>query len=289
MAYLGTPPRSRVLSSADIDPGSVSLDDISFTDQPASMNISGNIDKHTMRLADQVVVNGDLDVTDNLILSKISDDGNAIILTTDGSTRTITGTGSLEASTLSQTPNASLTGMTGTVGSGVTIGSAVTFPTATIRFIDNKEIMSAAGSVASTSWLETDDAGSNPRLSIDIAQSTIDLYSKIIIEASFTMYLNQGSTFTLADVRFVRGDYGASNGSALWGARGSYFGIATPSINPMAPVNIHIIDESLPTSNGAEYYIQFRKHHGNAAYCGAIAPLGAETDIGARITAWGVI
>jgi hypothetical protein len=129
MAYLGTPPRSRVLSSADIDPGSVSLDDISFTDQPASMNISGNIDKHTMRLADQVVVNGDLDVTDNLILSKISDDGNAIILTNDSSTRTIEGAGgSLEASTLTQTPNASLTGMTGTVGSGVTIGSDVTFP-----------------------------------------------------------------------------------------------------------------------------------------------------------------
>jgi len=126
MAYLGTPPRSRVLSSADIDPGSVSLDDISFTDQPASMNISGNIDKHTMRLADQVVVNGDLDITDNLILSKISDDGNAIILTTDGSTRTIEGAGgSLEASTLSQTPNASLTGMTGTVGKD-------TFPTGSI-------------------------------------------------------------------------------------------------------------------------------------------------------------
>ena len=289
MAYLGTPPKSRVLSSADIATGAVTLDDISFTDQPTSVNVSGAINKHTMRLSDEVVIDGDLNITDNLILSKISDDGNAITLTTDGSTRTITGTGSLEASTLSQTPNASLTGMTGTVGSGVTIGSAVTFPTATIRFIDNKEIMSAAGSVASTSWLETDDAGSNPRLSIDIAQSTIDLYSKIIIEASFTMYLNQGSTFTLADVRFVRGDYGASNGSALWAARGSYFGIATPSINPMAPVNIHIIDESLPTSNGAEYYIQFRKHHGNAAYCGAIAPLGAETDIGARITAWGVI
>ena len=290
MAYLGTPPKSRVLSSADIATGAVTLDDISFTDQPTSVNVSGAINKHTMRLSDEVVIDGDLNITDNLILSKISDDGNAITLTTDGSTRTIEGAGgSLEASTLTQTPNASLTGMTGTVGSGVTIGSAVTFPTATIRFIDNKEIMSAAGSVASTSWLETDDAGSNPRLSIDIAQSTIDLYSKIIIEASFTMYLNQGSTFTLADVRFVRGDYGASNGSALWGARGSYFGIATPSINPMAPVNIHIIDESLPTSNGAEYYIQFRKHHGNAAYCGAIAPLGAETDIGARITAWGVI
>ena len=137
MAYLGTPPRSRVLSSADIDSGAVTLDDISFTDQSTSVNVSGNIDKHTMRLSDQVVIDGDLNITDNLILSKISDDGNAIILTTDGSTRTIEGAGgSLEASTLTQTPNASLTGMTGeigsavtgTLGSGVTISSGITIP-----------------------------------------------------------------------------------------------------------------------------------------------------------------
>jgi len=120
MAYLGTPPRSRVLSSADIGTGAVTLDDISFTDQPTSVNVSGTIDKHTMRLSDQVVIDGDLDITDNLILSKISDDGNAITLTNDSSTRTITGTGSLEASTLTQTPNASLTGMTGIIGNAVT-------------------------------------------------------------------------------------------------------------------------------------------------------------------------
>ena len=291
MAYLGTPPKSRVLSSADIATGAVTIEDISFTDQPASVNIAGDIDKHTMRLADQVVVTGDLDITDNLVLSKISDDGNAIILTNDSSTRTIKGAGgSLEASTLTATPNSSLTGMTGTVGSGVTIGSAVTFPTETIRFIDNKEIMSAGGSVNSASWLETDDAGSNPKLSLDIAQSTIDLYSKIIVEASFTIFITSGSSFTMAEFRFVRGDYGASNGTALWSDRGSYFGRGTSSGHFMTHVNMHIVDKSLPTSNGAEYYIQFRPHHGNSStYAGGIAPLGAETDLGARITAWGVI
>ena len=154
MAYLGTPPRSRVLSSADIGTGAVTLDDISFTDQPASMNISGNIDKHTMRLADQVVIDGDLDITDNLILSKISDDGNAIILTTDGSTRTIEGAGgSLEASTLTQTPNASLTGMTGTIGSGVT------FPTGcvinTVQTATTSTISTGSTSYAATSLITT--------------------------------------------------------------------------------------------------------------------------------------
>ena len=134
MAYLGTPPRSRVLSSADIGTGAVTLDDISFTDQPTSVNVSGAINKHTMRLADQVVIDGDVTISDNLILSKISDDGNAITLTNDSSTRTITGSGSLEASTLTQTPNASLSGMTGVIGSDVTgtLGSGIIFPTGNV-------------------------------------------------------------------------------------------------------------------------------------------------------------
>ena len=158
MAYLGTPPRSRVLSSADIDPGSISLDDISFTAQPTNLNLTGTYDKHTMRLADGVTVVGDVTISDNLILSKISDDGNAITLTNDSSTRTITGTGSLEASTLTQTPNASLTGMTGELGSVVTgspnlnLGNA-TFPAGHV--IQAKEsINTYATAVVGTSYTD---------------------------------------------------------------------------------------------------------------------------------------
>ena len=134
MAYLGTPPRVKVLTSADIAEGAVTLSDISFTDQPTNMDITGTYDKHTMRLADGITGVGDVTITDNLILSKISDDGNAITLTNDSSTRTITGTGSLEASTLTQTPNASLTGMPGTIGSGVTMpsGSVVQMQSAVV-------------------------------------------------------------------------------------------------------------------------------------------------------------
>jgi hypothetical protein len=130
MAYIGVPQPSRAITSADIAQGAVTLNDISFTDVPANMDISGTIDKHTMRLAEGVTVTGDITISDNLILSKISDDGVGITLTNDSSTRTITGSGSIEASTLAQTPNASLTGMTGALGSEVTgtIGSGVTFP-----------------------------------------------------------------------------------------------------------------------------------------------------------------
>ena len=173
MAYLGTPPRSRVLSSADIAEGAVTLNDISFTDQPTNMDITGTYDKHTMRLADGITVVGDVTITDNLILSKISDDGNAIILTNDSSTRTITGTGSLEASTLTQTPNASLTGMTGTIGSGVTIGSAVTGGSALDGSQSGTGAFLAAGDAAS--WVGL-SAGAICPFSMDSPTSTQDVF-----------------------------------------------------------------------------------------------------------------
>ena len=173
MAYLGTPPRSRVLSSADIAEGAVTLNDISFTDQPTNMDITGTYDKHTMRLADGITVVGDVTITDNLILSKISDDGNAIILTNDSSTRTITGTGSLEASTLTQTPNASLTGMTGTIGSGVTIGIAVTGCSALDGSHSGTGAFLAAGDAAS--WVGL-SAGAICPFSMDSPTSTQDVF-----------------------------------------------------------------------------------------------------------------
>jgi len=165
MSYVGKPPASAVLSSADIAQGAVTLNDINFTDQPTNMDITGVIDKHTMRLADGVTITGDVTISDDLVLSKISDDGNAITMTNDGSTRTITGSGSIEASTLSQTPNQSLTGMTGTIGSAVTggaglsgmtslgtvttgtLGSGVAFPSG--KFIPLKDITHSDGSTGS--------------------------------------------------------------------------------------------------------------------------------------------
>ena len=171
--------------------------------------------------------------------------------------------------------------------------SNCTFPSDTIRFIDHVEMVAAAGSTNSGSWLETDDAGGNPRLAINVPQATIDLYSKIIVEASWSFLCNSGSAFTFCEFRFVRGDIGQSNGTVYWSDRGSYFGRGTSTTNFLTHVNMHIVDENLPSANaytGAEYYIQYRPHHGNVnSYSGSIHPLGAETDLGARITAWGVI
>ena len=89
MSYIGTPPARRILSSSDIAQGAVTLDDINFTDVPANMDITGVIDKHTMRLADGVTITGDVTISEDLVLAKLSDDGDAITMTPDSTTRTI--------------------------------------------------------------------------------------------------------------------------------------------------------------------------------------------------------
>jgi hypothetical protein len=82
--------------------------------------------EHEVLLADSYSIVGDVTVSENLILSKLSDDGDDITITGDTTTRTISGSGSLEGSTFAQTPNASMTGMTGVLGSAVTGGSGLT-------------------------------------------------------------------------------------------------------------------------------------------------------------------
>ena len=75
--------------------------------------------RHEVLLADNYSIVGDVTVSDDLILSKLSDDGNAITITGDTTTRTISGSGSIQGATLAQTPDADMTGMTGTLASSV--------------------------------------------------------------------------------------------------------------------------------------------------------------------------
>ena len=121
MAVLGREAASQAMTSADIVDGAFTLNDLNFTDVPANLDITGTIDKHTMRLADGITVTGDVTISDDLVLAKLSDDGDPITMTTDGTTRTITGSGSIESTTIAQTHSPSLTGMTGTVGNAVTM------------------------------------------------------------------------------------------------------------------------------------------------------------------------
>jgi hypothetical protein len=101
------------LSAKDVDVrGFTQADSINLGDRAYT--------EHEVLLADAYSITGDVTISDNLILAKLSDDGEAITVTGDASTtRTISGSGSLEGSTFAQTPNASLTGMTGTLDNSV--------------------------------------------------------------------------------------------------------------------------------------------------------------------------
>ena len=91
--------------------------------QLTNRNLSGTYSSHELFIADGYTLTGNITVNEDIALTKLSDDGASITLTTDGTSRTITGTGSIESSTLAQTPVTSVTGMTGTLGSGVTLDS----------------------------------------------------------------------------------------------------------------------------------------------------------------------
>ena len=302
MAYIGAPPQNRVLSSDDIAQGAVTLNDINFTDQPTNMDITGVIDKHTMRLADGVTITGDVTISDDLVLSKISDDGNAITMTNDGSSRTITGSGSIEASTLSQTPNQSLTGMTGDIGSAVTggaglsvtgmtgtLGSVVnlgnaTFPTGTMVLIGNKTITAGGASTSSLTYVATGLGTASRDMDITIPASTVALYSKIIVVFSHMLGVN-ASTFALADTTIYRNN-------VAWSLR-HIVGAATSVHSNVNSITRVAIDTSLPSSGDVTYSYRIKKHGGvptgSASYAGTIAVLGAETNTDANVLAYGCV
>ena len=251
MAYVGAAPANRVLSSADIAQGSVTLDDINFTDQPANMDISGTINKHTMRLADGVTVTGDVTISDDLVLSKLSDDGNAITLTNDSSTRTITGSGSIEASTLAQTPNASLTGMTGT------IGSEVVLPAETVVWV---KFVSQAG----VDTRSTATAYTSVGLTLTILAADVAKVSKIIIQSDNAAVMYSGATHTFSEWRIQR-----TGPATVETARVTLGHTGTSPTQHFGHVTLSLIDT--PGVGNHTYVTQFRKGHGNADFSGDIA------------------
>jgi len=98
-----------------------------FANEPTSIELEGGT-YNTDRLyrSSTATVTGDITLTNNLVLARITDKGNNVTLTSDGTTRTITGSGKIESGNIVTTMPGIFDGMTGTIGSGVTIGSAVT-------------------------------------------------------------------------------------------------------------------------------------------------------------------
>ena len=145
-------------SSGDTMTGALKLD--GGIKLQTSQDLSGTYAYHQLMLSDAFTVAGDVTISDNLVLAKLSDDSNAITISNDTSTRTITGTGSLEASTLAQTPNASLTGMTGELGSTVTGSPNLNLTTGTIDTGVTRKVnafsayLNSGTAMANNTWLE---------------------------------------------------------------------------------------------------------------------------------------
>jgi hypothetical protein len=149
-------------------------------------------------LADAFNVTDNVTISDNLILTKLSDDGNAITVTGDATTtRTISGSGSLEGSTFAQTPNASLTSMTGVIGSAVTgspnlnlttglANSNTSFPAGHVVQVYTKVIDAATNDSTTTSSSYTDAAG------FPVLFTPKFNNSKIIFSWSVTSFAGQG-------------------------------------------------------------------------------------------------
>ena len=289
MSYIGYPQPPRALTSADIDEGAVTLADISFTDTPSNLNLNGNYNDQTMRLAHNTTVTGDVTLNNskdftvssssgllvssashnlsnddqiyvqtsatlptglsantnyyvisktddtfklsttrggsaiaytnagsgthtwyknvNLILAKIADDGNPVTLTNDGSTRTLSGIGSIETSTLSSRPNSLVTGMTGELGSGVTggsglsltgmtgtIGDSATFPAGHIIYTKTNQVNGVTG--------QTGQAGDHQTVcTISLTASELSGGSKVILWMDYNIVIEDG---TSCDVKLIR-------------------------------------------------------------------------------------
>ena len=196
------------------------IDVTGFT-QSASEDLEGTYSQHEVLLADAFNVTDNVTISDNLILAKLSDDGEAITLTGNATTtRTIAGSGSLEGSTFAQTPNASLTGMTGVVGSAVTgrgitsgtitggtITGGVTFPVGHIvqmKFVhpESADSSTANGTGSSSSasdelgWLEFD---SNLRITL----TPLSASNNIILWCN--VFFGGNNTGLLFHMRFAKG------------------------------------------------------------------------------------
>jgi len=114
--------------------------------QLTNRNLTGTYSSHELFIADGFTLTGNITVNEDIVLTKLSDDGTSITLTTDGNSQTITGSGSLEASTIAQTPVTSVTGMTGTVGNSVTFPAGHIIKTVYSTRASEQSVTSGGGS-----------------------------------------------------------------------------------------------------------------------------------------------
>ena len=100
-----------------------------FANEPTSIELEGGTyNTDPLYRSSTATVTGDITLTNNLVLARITDKGNNVTLTSDGTTRTITGSGKIESGNIVTTLPSVFDGMTGSIGSGVTLNSDAVYP-----------------------------------------------------------------------------------------------------------------------------------------------------------------
>ncbi len=209
--------------------------------------------EHEVLLADAYKIVGNVTVSDDLILSKLSDDGDDITITGDTTTRTISGSGSIQGATLAQTPNASLTSMTGELSNAVTgtLGTGITFPTGhiiqTVYYTDTTETNTGAG----TGWKNT---------SLAVAITPTATSSLIMITYSIVISINTTGYSAITSV--FRGDVTGVN---LGGPAPDY-GTAFHGTSHLPAPHAAVVIDTPSTTSATTYTIGVRESADNQTY-----------------------
>ena len=130
MSYLGRKGAVAPLTSWDIPDGVIEGRDIAFFENGSTtQNLSGTYSTERMYLNDSYTLKGDVTITGQLALGTVADSD--VVITQDGTERTITGSGTLESGDLLHRGEETLTEMTGELGSAVTGSPALNLSNAT--------------------------------------------------------------------------------------------------------------------------------------------------------------
>lgn len=249
--------------------------------QKTSINLSGTYSTHQLLVADAYNFAGDLTVNDNLILGKISDDGNDLVL--EGS-HTLQGTGQLEAGYVSSSGIGSVDGMTGTLGSGITLGSGATIdsgvtgtlgssitpPAGTTMYITH-QARRGTGSVGDqTNWYPVSSADlSTMTLYLAISSTQHAAFSKLKIEWVHDMRFNKDSHAHI-DWRIVRWQNSSTAPTTTHGGETSLFlgtsGVVAGGSEVYDICGGAVIDDITGLSGEIKYALQYRNAAGSASY-----------------------
>tara|TARA_Y100000590_G_scaffold190629_1_gene216966 strand:+ start:392 stop:1225 length:834 start_codon:yes stop_codon:yes gene_type:complete len=232
----------------------------SITQTTSTRNISGTYNRHQLLLADNFAIKGNINVSDNLLLGKLSDDGNAITITGDTTTRTITGSGSIEGATLAQTPNANLSGMSGTLGSGIT------FPSGHIEYIKSLRQLGYGNVGDQVSWYPTNMLADNTKtLYLTVSAAEHARYSKIKIEFNFDMRVNKDA-HAHCDYRLSRWQSSTTIPGSPTELSLGRFGVVAGGTETYNCVSGTAVDNIVGLTGTIYYAIQYRNAAGASNY-----------------------